>query len=41
MSACRVVAGSNSFVIKEFDGDSVTSGTGDVNICFEGTFQVT
>lgn len=40
MSACRVVAGQTAFSIKEFDGDDVSGGSGGVNICFQGSFQV-
>ena len=40
ISAARVVAGQNSFVLKGYDGTGLSSGSGDVNICFEGTFEV-
>ena len=40
ISAARVVAGQNSFGIKGYDGTSLSSGSGDVNICFGGTFEV-
>jgi len=40
ISAARVVAGQNSFSLKGYDGTGLSSGSGDVNICFEGTFEV-
>ena len=41
MSSARVISGSSAFVIKDYDGDGISSGvSGAVNICFQGSFQV-
>ena len=40
ISSARIVAGTSSFSLKDSGGDGISSGSGDINICFSAVYEV-